>query len=523
MACFRLWPYTGELHPSLFENGTNVGDSVMSVETKFQDHYTGFYKLPTTRTTNWVKSFGSFMSRLEDYNDALADVRGQILKRRNGTAWQDLVGGQGSIIAGNQPDFLEKLSNETGVTGVFLQWKDFNMPGHSWNSADDDANLLVGKFYPWVGSDKFCHYLTGDNFTRHRWDIVYDHVCTTNVSEAQNARSLELYFLNAVKIDEKYYWPSHAYPSNMYTDLPKYVFYVHIVQDGVATSEGNVYAGNTKIIPYGCKPQFKWTAPPQNYHNKPILDEVFVMSQFWGKAFFHKNIEILPRVAPYLHFLQQHTSVKIYISDPKKNTQSMLNFLGVPSSRIVKGTVRAKVLYLPQATNCGSANIQETQLLSFHLRRVILSTFPQLVNKQKSIVLIRRSGKRHFTQADQLKTLVEKLAREFDLNFYWFRDDPVPSLTDAMINFYQAVLIVAPHGAGLSNILFTPPGSYVIEGLCNPPHTNLCFMRLSHLLGHRYHALISSKGCERYLDIPAEDIAAAVKLYLQQMRRNGSI
>ena len=83
-----------------------------------------------------------------------------------------------------------------------------------------------------------------------------------------------------------------------------------------------------------------------------------------------------------------------------------------------------------------------------------------------------------------------------------------------MLLFNSAVIVVGPHGAGLSNILFSEPGTFVIEGVCNLPHVNLCFQRLAHVLGHRYHGVTSRGGCEGVVDVLATDIEAAVRDYV---------
>jgi len=102
-----------------------------------------------------------------------------------------------------------------------------------------------------------------------------------------------------------------------------------------------------------------------------------------------------------------------------------------------------------------------------------------------------------------------------------------------MTLFHSAVVVVAPHGAGLSNVLFSRPGTFVVEGVCNVPHVNLCFQRLTHVLGHHWHGVTSRGGCERpslgvhhwhgvtsrggcetVVDVAASDVDAYVKQYL---------
>ena len=74
--------------------------------------------------------------------------------------------------------------------------------------------------------------------------------------------------------------------------------------------------------------------------------------------------------------------------------------------------------------------------------------------------------------------------------FWEFKDKPLPGYEDTVKMFYRAKLIVAPHGAGLSNILFSQPGSTVVEVLCNP-RPNPCYKDVALALGHRYIGLLS--------------------------------
>ena len=76
-------------------------------------------------------------------------------------------------------------------------------------------------------------------------------------------------------------------------------------------------------------------------------------------------------------------------------------------------------------------------------------------------------------------------------------------------------MVVGPHGAGLANLLYVAPGSTVIEGVCNRPHVNLCFQWLATVLGHRYHAIPSRRGCEGVVDIDTELFVSVVKTYLE--------
>ncbi|MDD9269972.1 glycosyltransferase family 61 protein [Paenibacillus sp. GCM10023248] len=55
--------------------------------------------------------------------------------------------------------------------------------------------------------------------------------------------------------------------------------------------------------------------------------------------------------------------------------------------------------------------------------------------------------------------------------------------------FASAEIIVAPHGAGLTNMVFTPPGAAIIE-LVAPSLVHNCYPILSSLIGHRHYYII---------------------------------
>jgi len=63
--------------------------------------------------------------------------------------------------------------------------------------------------------------------------------------------------------------------------------------------------------------------------------------------------------------------------------------------------------------------------------------------------------------------------------------------------FSRALVVVAPHGAGEVNLIFSQPGTLLIEGLCydSDKKTNLCYRNMALALGLRYHGLIYFYQC----------------------------
>ena len=67
------------------------------------------------------------------------------------------------------------------------------------------------------------------------------------------------------------------------------------------------------------------------------------------------------------------------------------------------------------------------------------------------------------------------------------------SWADQISLFQGAKTVVGLHGAGLSNLVFTPAGATLIE-LTNSNHYNRCFEWICHVVGHRYLAIAADPG-----------------------------
>lgn len=142
---------------------------------------------------------------------------------------------------------------------------------------------------------------------------------------------------------------------------------------------------------------------------------------------------------------------------------------------------------------CCFQNLLETQFLSRSFRRYAKKILPPVVRNK--IMVIRRSNFRYFANQTEIENAVRKAATDYNLTYETFCDNPLPSITHIVRLFNSAVMVVAPHGAGLANLVFSDPGTFVLEGVCEPPVAFLFFQRMALVLGHRYHGIPSTKGC----------------------------
>ena len=362
-------------------------------------------------------------------------------------------------------------------------------------------------------------------YTKARYDAVYNQTCDTDVKNLDRAiKRLEPLYFWGKPINPDHYWPFNGlkYPPYFHTTYPAQLLYVQFIEDAIVTVYGDVISRNLKLILYTCSQDLVSVAPP-NYKGATVYEEVFVITQYWGDQFFHKMVESLPRISPYLRFLRDNPSIKIHVAERRGQTAALLSKLGIDETRLISGVVRALFLYLPQATPCGFPRPLSLQLMSKAYRESITATHPTFnsidkdVSIKNSIVLIQRSGWRRFTEAQAIQQRLQEIADEFHFKYHVFIDNPTPTLDESMEIFFKASLVVAPHGAGLSNLIFSRPGTFVIEAVCNPPHVNMCYQWSSHVMGHRYHAVASRGGCEDFIDADNVEIDWVARRMVKQI------
>ena len=179
-------------------------------------------------------------------------------------------------------------------------------------------------------------------------------------------------------------------------------------------------------------------------------------------------------------------------------------------NEFVTGHLKAKVLYMPAGVLCGHATTFSSHILNLRFRSII-EVAPA---NRTSLVVIQRSSKRWFNHHQEIWQMLESLQPKYGFKLELFSDRKMPPLQDVMRLFNRAILVIGPHGAGLSNIIFSRPETIVIEGLCKI--VNLCYSRLVHVLGDIYFGIVPKNDCK---DMSARTILKSVVPYLDWLKR----
>ena len=456
---------------------------------------------------------GSFTQRLKSYNSAISKLRKQVLTERGDRKWT-LGNTSGlQVILEHNDNFLDEIAKFDFVKGVRLKWRPDAESTHS--NMGEPSNCLLTKYYQWVGAEQLCQWLRRGQ-TNMKYHLMHNDTCYTDKSVLNQSHPLKPIDVNWKTIDRFYMpKPKGYFPVDFYLHYPQFVFYLHIYQDAIVTDWGNVFTHNINVAPNSC---IHVASATVSGSNSPLHMEVFVITQYWGNGFFHRMLEIVPRLAPYKQFLQDNPSVKIAVPRVDTMMKKIMTIFGLQAERLVVAPLRAEIVYIPRGSPCGNPRLQEVQLLSQIYR---LYTKDHLKpSPRNKLVLIHRSGSRHLVDHAGLVNVLN--SNDYGLQLAHWTDRPVPSFEKGMKMFHEAVMVVAPHGAGEANLIFSQPGTYVIELLCNRPHVNLCFQRTSHILGHRYYGIPSKRGCEGFIDVSVDTIHSAVIYFLRMWKEIGN-
>jgi capsular polysaccharide biosynthesis protein len=172
--------------------------------------------------------------------------------------------------------------------------------------------------------------------------------------------------------------------------------------------------------------------------------------------------------------------------------KNSLEILGV-KYKIVEDDkdIIVKHLLLPSMVWWGNRyNPEYIRLLSNRF----LKGLPQnniLSDRHSKIFIIREKGRRKIKNADEVKVAM------LNLGFYVV-DFEGKTQQEQIALVSSAKILVAQHGAGLTNILFMPLGGKVVEIYVDPAENNYHFddsyYILSSALGHDYYCFISQKA-----------------------------
>ena len=277
----------------------------------------------------------------------------------------------------------------------------------------------------------------------------------------------------------------------------------------------NVTASIPRAAPQLCRDSDDTGGGPTRENNCPfpMHDRVFVVTSYDDTQIGQFIQEALPKLVYHLDFIRANPDIKLHYGFSKLLDQLpkfvlphlVFQWLGL-SDRLINGTVYAKTVYMPREGGCQDVSYNAWEFLT--TREVFLTQAgvdQDSNSRQRSIVVIRRSASPYTkNQGDyrqrrwpkkELELMLEQLKVLFPqhrVDVYSDIDRDLMSCRDCQIKmFADADVVIAAHGAGLTNTMFMRPGGIVIEVVSRFDSRHVpvvgIFPRLSAVIGlHHY-------------------------------------
>ena len=293
-------------------------------------------------------------------------------------------------------------------------------------------------------------------------------------------------------IDGKIHW---KYIHNQKAIQPAtYVIEVEngrVYDEGAVIIDDNLFAGVSKTIDSGeyindttIHPAFtNKTLPPL----KKLKGNVAVLSAPSGRGYYHWMFDVLPRIqllkaAGYDFENIDKFLINNYISKFHIETLAMI---GVPRNKIMESQlsphIQAEKLIVPSLVgNTGSV----PKYACDFLRNEFLGKISKNNHHSKRIYVNRG-------QVVHRRVINEPAIVGF-LKKYGFESVALEtlSLTEQIALMASAEVVIAPHGAGLTNIVFCDPGTTIIEFL-HPASVNVMYWTISNEMDFKYYYLLA--------------------------------
>lgn len=243
---------------------------------------------------------------------------------------------------------------------------------------------------------------------------------------------------------------------------------------------------NRLILEFSQRPQPELLADVWKQGEPPLrrtAETVAVIAQRTSGAYFHWMLDVLPT----LHILRQcGIEADKYVIHGKRTAAfhyETLAALGISRSRVIESD---DLLHL-QAGRLVIPKLQRElrpKWATDYLRRSLMTGKGFVSRRPGRRLYISRAnaGKRRLLNEAEIMPLLKRYG------FQSVQLELLPFERQVEL-FASAQAIAGPHGSGFTNMVFSPPGTTVIE-LFSPLYIHTFFPILSSILGHRHYYLV---------------------------------
>ncbi len=260
------------------------------------------------------------------------------------------------------------------------------------------------------------------------------------------------------------------------------------------------------------------TLPLKNLPQVLELDEpTAFLSVRWGHNYYHWMLDLVPKIGLLKESGLDLKSIgKFVVSSQSERPfqKETLETLGIPSERIIESTkyhyIKAKSLIVPSLfPKIGTLTTISKWACQYIKKEFLKLTFGQKLDASERIYISREDTKvrRVINESEVVEFLSKFGIRKVTLTSL--------SVAEQALLLAGAKVVVAPHGAGLTNLLFCNPGTKVIE-LMSPDAVRPFYHQLSHHCSLEYSYLFGES-----VDAVTQDLKINIDLLSDLLKMAG--
>lgn len=248
-------------------------------------------------------------------------------------------------------------------------------------------------------------------------------------------------------------------------------------------------------------------------HVEATHPNIAYLSNTWPTNFYHW----LCLTLPFLRFyeLADIDVEKVYVGDRLSGWQARsLELAGVSADQVVTGACRAETAHVAVSTRTGGA--VPPQQVEW-VRSALVKTEPTLGDRRLFVGRGETTTRRMIDE----DVVASALEREFG---YEYITTSTMTLDEEIDLFASAESIVAPYGAALTNVLFAPRGTKILELQAFDADfaATTAYLELSRVLGNP-HALLRGEPAPVASSEIATDIKVSVDVVLRHVEQMLSV
>ncbi|CAM9513749.1 unnamed protein product [Ectocarpus sp. 8 AP-2014] len=215
--------------------------------------------------------------------------------------------------------------------------------------------------------------------------------------------------------------------------------------------------------------------------------KVVVLTQEYGLAYYHLLVENLSRITIVLDMLLENPDIKVAVHEigesHREYIYGLFELLGISQERVMFiQKIYADLALVPPATVCGKPNAVLVTLLRHALLQGMYPDtggVPPTPPKPIMVLIVRKEKRGLGNNAEVRDALIQNFPDHDVVEF--FGTDPIREQLEL---FATASVIVAPHGAGLANIVVSPLHTMILE--IGPIECPTCYVNMAIKLQHIY-------------------------------------